>query len=129
MDQALYSFDDAAAARAFAERVRALGVPDDGVTLHTDKASGAPGDPHVGVVDELVTGGVVGNLLDLSQGVFDWPDAGEDREAWADAVRAGGAVVSVRSDDAEEQRRVDELAVSAGRRRHTGWRPGRTTAA
>jgi hypothetical protein len=44
-------------------------------------------------------------------------------------VRAGGAVVCVRSDDAGLQQRVDALSQSAGRRRRTGWRAGLTTAA
>ena len=120
MAQALYSFPDRTAATRFADRVRESVAATAHVDVHVDKASAAAA-PHAEPVDELVTGGLVTSVWDLVQGLFDWPES-EDRQAWTEQARLGGAVVSVRTDDTDAQRRIDELAVDAGCGRRIGWR-------
>jgi hypothetical protein len=120
MAQALYSFADRAAADRFAERVRQAVAATADVDVHVDKASAAA-EPHANTVDELVSGGLVTSVWDLLQGVFDWPES-EDRQAWTEQARLGGAVVSVRTDDGDAQRPIDALAADVGCVRRTGWR-------
>lgn len=71
--------------------------------------------------DEQITGGLVTNLLDLFQGLFDFGASPHDAAAFEDTVRRGGVVVSVDADGDDEQGVVDEVMLAAGCDQHTGW--------
>jgi len=117
MSNALFAFDDPEDGRRAADRLRAKGLP--AVELHT-RGDG----PHHAIAseaDELVTGGLVGNLLELFQGVFEWGDSPHDAAAYAETVRRGGAVVSVVAATDVQCDTADDVAEQEGCRRRTGW--------
>lgn len=75
-------------------------------------------------IDEQVTGGLLTNLVDLFQGIFEWGSSPHDAAPFEETVRRGGVVVSVDTpdDDSEARDTIDELMLAAGCDLHTGWR-------
>ena len=120
MSHALFSFDDVRAAEVAAERLRQCGVPAADVGVHAKGAHTAASA--AASVDELVTGGLLGNLYGLLQGLFDG-DAATSRHArdYGEHLLRGGAVVSVRLDDEGQRAGIERLMEGAGATRRTGW--------
>ena len=78
-------------------------------------------------VDEQVTGGLLTNLRDLFQGVFEWGSSPHDGSVYEEILRRGGVVISVNVLDTMQRSRVDMLMQTAGCSRRTDWRePGQT---
>lgn len=71
--------------------------------------------------DEQISGGLITNVLDLFQGLFDFGSSPHDAAAFEETVRRGGVVVSVDADGDDEQGAVDEIMLAAGCDQHTGW--------
>ena len=121
MARALFIFDDRVAAQRAAERLAAMGLQAPRVHVHDDPAatSGELGRK----IDEQVSGGLITNLYDLFQGVFDWDKRSPDEATvYREALTRGGAVVSVDvDDDATGQADVDRLMQAEGSERSTGW--------
>jgi hypothetical protein len=117
MANALFGFEQRAAAQNAVDRLLKEGFSPSAVQLHVDD------DPNREVaeeVDELVTGGFVGNFLALFQGIFEWGKT-NDAAAYAEIVRHGGAVVSVDARSDAERAKVDKIMLEASCGRRTDW--------
>jgi len=115
MANALFAFDSPGSARGAADRLLSHGLPSSNVQLYSQAAPGGFGRQ----VDEQVTGGLLGNLLDLFQGLFDWSSSPHDASAYEEAVLRGGAVLSVNAPTAKDQTWIEAEMQDAAR--HTGW--------
>lgn len=71
--------------------------------------------------DEQITGGLVSNVLDLFQGIFDFGSSPHDAAAFEETVRRGGVVVSVDADSDDECSAVEQVMLAAGCDQHTAW--------
>lgn len=71
--------------------------------------------------DEQISGGLVSNVLDLFQGLFDFGSSPHDAAAFEETVRRGGVVVSVDADSDEARDTVEEIMLGAGCNQHTAW--------
>jgi hypothetical protein len=83
------------------------------------RASGVRG----GVVeqtDEQITGGVLSNLYNLFQGVFDWGNSPHDASAYEAVVNRGGAVLEIRADTQERDAIDSVVGIMCDQR--TEWR-------
>jgi hypothetical protein len=119
MANALFAFQDLAAAERAAASM-ASRLPRNAVTLHAKR--GTPGESVATVVDEVaVSGGMLRNLYDLFQGVFEWGASPHDASHYEETVRKGGAVISVDANTAEECAAVDEIAAASGVEQRTDW--------
>ena len=119
MSNALFAFDDAQAGQRAAARLVERGLPPAAVQLHAHE-----GGVHGTLkrqLDEQVTGGLVSNLLDLFQGIFEWGASPHDASAYEETVRRGGAVVSVETDTDDEREIVNATMLSSGCVQHTAW--------
>jgi hypothetical protein len=118
MSNALFAFDDRDAGQRAADRLIEHGVRPAAVHVHAHTPyEESPSRK----VDEQVTGGLLTNLADLFQGLFDFGSSPHDAATFEDTVRRGGVVVSVDADSDEERESVDELMLAAGCSQHTGW--------
>jgi hypothetical protein len=120
MARALFAFDDGAAARRIARQlIEAHGLPPGAARLHPHRET--PNERLVDNADELVSGGLLGNLYELFEGVLAWDTDPDDAAAYAEAVHRGGAVVRVELPAGPLRHRVVEAMERAGCRRHTRW--------
>jgi hypothetical protein len=120
MSNALFAFDDRDAGQRAADRLIEHGVQPGAVHVHVHTPyEESPGRK----ADEQVSGGLLTNLVDLFQGVFDWGPSPHDAAAFEETVRRGGVVVSVDTpdDDGEARDTIDELMLAAGCNQHTDW--------
>ncbi len=118
MSNALFAFEDRDAGQRAADRLLDTGVPPRAVHVHVHK----PYDESLGrQADEQITGGLLTNLADLFQGVFEFGSSPHDAATFEETVRRGGLVVSVDADDEDTCHSVDEIMLAAGCDRHTDW--------
>lgn len=122
MSNALFAFEACEAGNRAAEDLRQNGFDSDAVKVYHQKAH----DGASRQLDEQVTGGLVSNLLDLFQGVFDWGGSPHNAAAYEDTVRRGGAVVSVNANTSDEMSIADQRMQAAGCRQRTTWQPENT---
>jgi len=120
MANALFAFDDPAAARRVHDRLIAEGLPETTVAVQGPggPASGQLGDE----VDELATGGMVRSLQHLLEGLFDGDSVDQDASPYAHTLQSGGAVLRVRDASPAQQAAVDAAIQSSGCSRRTDWR-------
>jgi hypothetical protein len=119
MSNALFAFDATEPAHGAARELVDAGIPRAAIMVHLHGSSGPPTDAVT--TDELVTGGIVTNLLDLFQGLFDWGSSPHDASSFEDVVRHGGAVLEIDAADHEQQARIDRVMQEAGSTLRTGW--------
>ncbi|MEO7336741.1 MAG: hypothetical protein ABIV63_09180 [Caldimonas sp.] len=93
MSNALFAFETPKAARDAVQALTAVGVPSGAVQLHAHEYG--PHEKGLETADEIVTGGLLHNLVDLFQGVFEWGGSPHDAVPFEETVRRGGAVVSI----------------------------------
>ena len=118
MSNALYAFEDRDAGQRAADRLIESGVRPQAVQLHMH----TPYEESTArKADEQITGGLVTNLLDLFQGIFEWGSSPHDAAAFEETVRRGGAVVSVDASDDDQCATVDQIMLAAGCDRRTPW--------
>ncbi|HEY4066007.1 MAG TPA: hypothetical protein VGM74_03860 [Burkholderiaceae bacterium] len=129
MTNALFGFEDKASGERAAAVLREASPPTTAVDVHANESVTRHATARQ--VDEQVTGGLVTNLLELFQGVFEWgPSPHPDASAFEETLRRGGVVVSVTLQDEAERPRVDSLMQATGFDRRTEWRePGRSDVA
>jgi len=116
MSNALFAFEERSAGELAAQRLISQGLQPSAVQLRTHDVD-TPGRQ----LDEQATGGLVTNVLDLFQGIFDWGASPHDASAYAETVRRGGAVVSVDARTEDERDAADEVMLAAGCSQHTDW--------
>jgi hypothetical protein len=117
MAEALFSFDDAASARRAAQRV-AQALPDASVVLH---GNAAPNERLPKKVDAALSGGMLSNMYQLMEGIFDWQASPQGAGDYQETIDKGGAVVRVNVDTAEAQQQVDDVMRDIGSTRRTPW--------
>jgi len=126
MANALFAFDDPEAGRRAVDHLLAAGLRADAVHLHLHEVPPLESRPRQ--LDEQVTGGLLTNLADLFQGLFDWGDSPHDAAPFEETYRRGGAVVSVDAQSAEEESTTDLVMRNEPCDRYTDWaRPGSVT--
>jgi hypothetical protein len=119
MANALFAFDDLASAQRAAERAAAR-LPPEAVSVHTKDLGRS--DSLFDQADEaVVSGGMLRNLYDLFQGIFEWGSSPHDASHFEEMVRKGGAVVSVDTTTPEQRRAIDDAMRSTGFERRTDW--------
>jgi hypothetical protein len=118
MWSALFAFEQAADADNAASALVASGLPSDGIRIHR-RASG-PADGTANLVDEQVTGGILTNLYNLFQGVFDWGNSPHDSAAFETTVNRGGVVLDIQVQEIKDRDLVDQR-IGARWSRRTEW--------
>ncbi|MBL0728415.1 hypothetical protein [Piscinibacter sp. HJYY11] len=118
MSNALFAFDDRDAGQRAADRLIVQGVPPSAVHVHVHEPYE---ESFSRKADEQISGGLVSNVLDLFQGIFDFGSSPHDAAAFEETVRRGGVVVSVDADSDDERSTVDEIMLAAGCDQHTDW--------
>lgn len=88
MDTALFAFRDPDRAAQALERLVALGLPRDAVTLHRHGPRRDESET-LTQLDEQVTGGAGRTLQHLFEGVFAWPGSLADPEVYRALMDAG----------------------------------------
>jgi hypothetical protein len=101
MTTCLCAYEDANAAMRVASLLRRAGVPAERLRLHLSKSH----TEHRGLMefDEQATGGLTTNLLSLFDDIFEWGSLPIDTSSYAATVRRGGAVLEIRTGNADEQ--------------------------
>lgn len=119
MPNALFSFDDLATAQRAADRLTQGGFTTETVRVHSQGA----GPDHVvsHQIDEVVTGGFVGNFAAMFRGLFSWDGTAHGPESYAETISRGGAVVSVAARSEAEMAQADAVMASAAPQRRTDW--------
>jgi hypothetical protein len=118
MWNALFAFERAVDAESATSALIASGFGSDGIRTHR-RASG-PSDGAINQIDEQVTGGVLTNLYNLFQGVFDWGSSPQDTAAFEATVNRGGVVLDIRAEEPKGCELVDRHVGSLCARR-TDW--------
>jgi len=116
---ALFAFDDPAAARRVRERLLGLGFAEDDLTLHAPDPN--PDARIVDAADELVTGGMGRNLQHLLEGLFEAEAVDQDASAFHQTLQQGGAVLQVHAATAQAKDAVDAVLRDSGFSRRTAW--------
>ena len=119
MANALFAFDNLSSAQRAAARAAAK-LPPEAVALHT-KDLGQTESLFDRTDEAVISGGLLRNLYDLFQGIFEWGDSRHDASHYEEVVRRGGAVVSVNAPTPEQQHDVDVALVDSGFERRTDW--------
>ena len=119
MANALFAFDDLESAQRAAERAAAR-LPPEAVAVHT-KDLGRSQSLLDQADETLVSGGMLRNMVDLFQGIFEWGESPHDASHFEEIVRKGGAVVSVDANTDEQQLAVDAALTGTGFERRTDW--------
>ena len=116
---ALFAFDDLDSAQRAAERAAAR-LPPEAVSVHTKDLGRS--ESLLDQADEtLVSGGLLRNLYDLFQGIFEWGTSPHDASHYEEVVRKGGAVLSVDVNSQEQQAEIDRVLQDVGFERRTNW--------
>jgi hypothetical protein len=125
MANALFGFEHADRGERAAASLLDAGLPPSAISVHTN--SSIEKHSTVRAVDEQVTGGLLTNMRDLFQGIFEWGSSPHDGSVYEEILRRGGTVIDVTVRDRMQLSRVDMLMQSAGCSRRTDWQePGRT---
>jgi len=119
MANALFAFDTLDDAQRAAERAAAR-LPPEAVSVHT-KDLGRSESLFDQADETVISGGMLRNLYDLFQGIFEWGSSPHDASHFEETVRKGGAVVSVDATTAEQRRVIDDAMRSTGFERRTDW--------
>lgn len=119
MINALFAFESREAGQQAAQELQQQGFAAGDVHVYTQQAPHGVGRK----VDEQVSGGLISNVLDLFQGIFDWGSSPHNAAPFEETVLRGGVVVGVNAHDADEQRVVEERMQAAGCSQHSGWQP------
>jgi hypothetical protein len=119
MINALFAFESREAGQQAADDLQKQGFAAGDVHVYSQQAPQGT----VRKVDEQVSGGLVSNVLDLFQGIFDWGSSPHNAAPFEETVRRGGVVVGVNARDADEQRIVDERMQAAGCDQRSDWLP------
>jgi hypothetical protein len=131
MINALFGFEDMARGERTAAALREASLPTAAVDVHTNESIAK--HARARQFDEQVTGGLLTNLRDLFQGVFEWGASPHpDASSFEETLRRGGVVLSVTLPDGSEAEcdQVDALMRDSGFDRRTEWRePGRSDVA
>lgn len=114
---ALFAFESRTAGERAAEALTSRGLPAAAVQRHVD-VSRLPGH-HVRDIDEQITGGLVGNLVDMFRGVMEWGDSPHDGSPFVETIRRGGMVVAVDADSPQQQALAEQAMAACDRR--TPW--------
>jgi hypothetical protein len=126
MANALFAFENPEAGRRAVDHLLAAGLRPDAVHLHVHDVPPLESKPRL--VDEQVTGGLLTNLADLFQGLFDWGDSPHDAASFEETYRRGGAVVSVDAASDQEEATTEQVMRQEPCDRHTDWsRPSGVT--
>ena len=118
MAEALFSFDDAPSAQRAAQRVMDV-LPDASVVLH---GNAAPDERLPKAIDEAVSGGLLSNMYQLVEGIFDWQASPHGAGDYQEIIDKGGGVVRVNVGTPESEQRVDEVMREAGCAKRTSWK-------
>jgi len=119
MANALFAFDNLEAARRAAERAAAR-LPPEAVAVHTKDLGRS--ESLLDQADEtVISGGLLRNMYDLFQGIFEWGESPHDASPFEETVRKGGAVLSVDTRSEEQQAAVDRALQDSGFQRRTDW--------
>lgn len=119
MANALFAFEDLESAQRAAERAAAR-LPPEAVAVHT-KDLGRSESLFDQADETVASGGMLRNLYDLFQGIFEWGESRHDASHFEEVVRKGGAVVSVDTTTEEQQAAIDRAMQSTGFERRTDW--------
>jgi len=119
MANALFAFHTLDGAQRAAERAAAR-LPPEAVSVHTRDLGRS-----VSLFDQAdeaaISGGMLRNLYDLFQGIFEWGSSPHDASHFEETVRRGGAVVSVDASTPEQCHAIDDAMRTAGFERRTDW--------
>jgi hypothetical protein len=105
------AFADRAAARAAAESVAASGI--DGLEVQVHEGAAPVSNSGAIDLDELVTGGMIGNFAELLDNLLQTRPAETTARTYDEKVRHEGTIVSVRVRSADDAERV-RAALEAG---------------
>jgi len=96
------------------------GPPSDSIALYRH----VPGPHEQGLenADELVTGGLLYNLVNLFQGAMDWGASPHDAPPYAEAIRRGGAVVSINAAIDDERLATERAMALSSCAQRTDWK-------
>lgn len=119
MPHALFAFQDPSAARTAMERLIERGVVPEDVSFHGRERG--PSEHLASEADELATGGFVRSFLDLFEGIFEWDSETGGANGFTQLIQQGGAVLGVRSQNAAEQAKVEEVMAASEPDRRTPW--------
>lgn len=119
MSVALFAFNDRAEAARIVDRLKAEGLPEDALRLHVETPKS--NDDFAADVDELVTGGLLGNVSRLFGQLLDWGSSPIDPGPYAEVVRQGGAVVRIDAADDAGRTAADRVTADANCVRRSGW--------
>lgn len=122
MAQALFAFEDPAAGHRAAQLLMDSGFPADAVHLHEHEDISQRSTAYK--IDEQITGGLLANLAQLFQGIFDFSSSPHDPSAYTETVMRGGVVLSVSARNAEEESAAERLMDASDCDQHTGWKAG-----
>lgn len=117
MINALFAFEAREAGQQAANELKTTGISPADVHVYSQQAPQGVGRQ----VDEQVTGGLLSNVMDLFQGVFDWGASPHNAAPFEETVRRGGVVVGVNARNADEERVIDERMQAAGCSQRTPW--------
>lgn len=118
---ALFAFDDPAAAHRVRDRLLGLGWAEKDVAMHGDATR--PLGREIADADEmLVSGGLLRNIQHLLEGVFDGDAVEQDASPFTETLQRGGAVLRVHAATPTLQATVDDAVREAGCTRRTGWK-------
>lgn len=122
MAQALFAFEDPAAGHRAVQLLMDSGFPPDAVQVHEHDDISQRSTAYK--VDEQITGGLLTNLAQLFQGIFDFSSSPHDPSHYTETVMRGGVVLSVSAKDAEEEATAERLLDAADCDQHTDWKAG-----
>lgn len=121
MNNALFGFADAESGRDALRRLDALRLPSDALTVH--QHTEGPGDRLRHDIDEQITGGLFGNLYHLFGQLMEWGGEPHDPAPYAELVRDGGTVLSIRAATDDERDRIEQALREAPVVLRSEWSP------
>jgi hypothetical protein len=119
MVNALFAYNDVSMARNAARRLAAK-LPARSVVMHAKDEP--PGESLPEAADEQFSGGLLSNVFELFQGVFEWGSSPHEASDYEATVRNGGAVVSVDAKTLDQQKIADATMQDTGFTQRTSWR-------
>lgn len=105
-------FPDRSTTQSAVDRLLQAGVPRPGIRLHAHTPTVR--NAAILTVDELASGGLIGNMRALLDGLLDHHLADGYAETYADVVRSEGTLVSIELGDEAQARQCIEALHGAG---------------